>query len=96
MAQGLLAYSDTLNNGGHRSKDLKITIEKVENGYIFKLYGQKEVPNTKTPEQYWERWESFEATFVYGDLQEGLKECEGFFEAMEKILTKKVEGRKKK
>lgn len=95
MAQGLLAYTANIKGGG-RVKDLKITIEKAENGYIFKLYGEKEIPFDKRNKEMWREDERFEATFVYADLQEGLKETEGFFDVLEKILDKKIEERVKK
>lgn len=83
---GLMAYSDSL---GSRARDVEITIKKAENGFIFELEGSKEIPRQK--EDNFQKWENFQAVFVYMDLQEGLKEVEGFFKAIDAILIKKVE-----
>lgn len=90
----LTAYSSILNSAG-KSKDLQITMKKAANGYIFLLTGEKEVPPPKDKDMYWDRWERFDATFVYANLDDGLKECAGFFQEMENVLNKRVEARTK-
>ena len=92
MDNSLLAYSGS--NFKYRVRETSINIKKAENGYIFELHGEKELPPpTKKTDIFVDRWERFSATFVYGDLNKGLEEVEGFFELIEKML-KKTEPKK--
>ena len=87
MANGLIAYSTA--NFRDKVREVNVNIRKAENGYIFDLRGEKENPRTVKKDMYIDRWERFEATFVYSDLNDGLKEVGGFFELIEKMLKPK-------
>lgn len=96
MSMNTLAAYATSNFQKTRAREIKIQIEKAENGYIFNLHGEKELPPPKIKEDYFsDRWERFSSTFVFADLQEGLKEVEGFFSTIEKMLDKGIEARVK-
>jgi hypothetical protein len=89
----LSAYSVTnFSGGGGAGFDLRgvqVEIGKVENGFIFKLSGSKQA-KAKKKDEFFDRWESFNATFVYQDLDTGLAEVKDFFALIEKQLNKKV------
>ncbi len=94
MTNGLVAYSDANNLGLYDLKETKIEIRKVENGYIFELQGNRELPPTKN--RPFDNWERFSSTFVYETLETGLAEMETFFKMIEDKLKKRVEHRIKK
>ena len=41
------------------------------------------------------QWESFQASFVFPELEKGLDEVQGFFTSIENQLTKATQGEKK-
>jgi len=92
MAYSMLAYT-TENFKRGRVKNLSVKITRAENGYMFELEGSKELPITK--DNLYSSWETFDATFVYSTLEDGLKEVKGFFDVLEKILDKKVKAQVK-
>jgi hypothetical protein len=90
MLNALFAMANSGGGGaGYRFRNLSVEIEKVENGYIFKLEGNKKLKKKAKQSGYMgDSWESFEASFVFGNLKDGLAEVEGFFKLITKELNK--------
>lgn len=92
MSFALSTYST--DNFQHGNRDITVNFKKVENGFVVDLHGHKWAEKENFERKLVWGWESTSATFVYPNLEDGLKEVRGFFETLEKLRAKNKEEKK--
>lgn len=96
MSWGLTTYNDASRREDLSDiimgKELEISINKVENGYIVKLSGKRENLNAGDDADYYKRWVSFDARFVFNTIDDAMKDVEQFYKLIEDALNEKIES----